>query len=94
MSRYDQRRAGIDSVGLLLALILVVFVIQLFSAIWTSNLFATDYRNWSRTTWFVVNLLAVSILTAIRFGPDLYENWQQRRKRGAAERVKKKQHES
>ncbi len=74
---------------LLLALTLLVLVFQLFPSLWTGTLWALDIRNWPRTVWFAGNLVMVFVLVAIRFGPDLYQDWRQRKERLAGEREKK-----
>ena len=46
-------------------------VFQLFPAVGTALLDLVDIRNWSRTTWFVVNVGFVAVLLAVRFTPTV-----------------------
>ena len=45
--------------------------LQLFPAVGTALLDLVDVRNWSRTTWFIVNLGFVAVLLAVRFMPTV-----------------------
>ena len=54
-----------------LALTSISLVLQLFPAVGTGVLELLDVRNWSRTTWFVVNLGFVGLLLAVRFTPTV-----------------------
>jgi len=54
-----------------LALTSISLVLQLFPAVGTGVLELLDVRNWSRTTWFVVNLGFVGLLVAVRFTPTV-----------------------
>jgi len=47
----------------------ISLTLQLFPAVGTGVLELLDVRNWSRTTWFVVNLGFVGLLLAVRFTP-------------------------
>lgn len=71
------RRAGIAWLELLLVLAFLALLFQVFPSLW----FALDFRTWSRTTWFTLNLFVLFGLFGIRFGPDLYSEWRERRKR-------------
>ncbi len=84
---YRVARHGTAWLELLLALALLALVFQLVPSLWTGTLWALDVRNWPRTVWFAGNLVVVFVLVAIRFGPDLYQDWRQRKERRAAERI-------
>jgi hypothetical protein len=60
------------------------FLFQLFPSL--GSLF--NVRNWSRSTWFVMNASVVLALITVRFGPDLVADWRKRCQRLAAERAK------
>jgi len=79
MSRYWNNRQGFAWLETLLVLALLALVLQLFPSL----LGLLDVRNWSRGTWFAMNGVVVLILLAIRFGPDLVEDWRQRRQQSA-----------
>ncbi len=70
-----------------MALAALALLFQIFPSLWAGTLWALDIRNWPRTVWFAGNLVVVVLLVAIRFGPDLYQDWRQRKERRAAERV-------
>lgn len=82
-------RSGFAWLELLLVLAVVALVFQLFPSLWNGTLWALDIRNWPRTVWFAGNLVVVLVLVAVRFGPDLYQEWQNRRERLAADREKR-----
>jgi uncharacterized membrane protein YqjE len=79
-------RSGLARIELLLLIALVALLFQLFPSLWTSTLIAIDIRNWPRTIWFALNWIVVASLVAIRFGPELFMAWRQRRERIAHER--------
>lgn len=76
-----RRRTGFAWLELLLALAAVALVLQLFPSLTTTLRNALDFRAWSRFTWFAMNLLVLLGLVGIRFGPELYGDWQARRRR-------------
>ncbi len=84
MSRRSVIRPGFAWLELLLALAMVALVLQLFPPL----LALANFRNWSRSTWFVVNTAVVLSLLTIRFGPDLFGDWRERRQRLATDREK------
>jgi hypothetical protein len=49
----------------------ISLVLQLFPAVGTALLDLLDVRNWSRSTWFVVNLGFVGLLLIVRFTPTV-----------------------
>ncbi len=69
----------------LLELILALAVLALISQLWPPIL---DVRQWSRATWFILNLVIVLALVVARFGPDSYQEWKDRRQRLLVERTK------
>jgi len=90
MKPFNQSHAGFVWLELLFFLAFLVLLLQFFPSL----LAVLDARNWSRLTWFVFNAVAVVALVIVRFGPDLYASWSQRRDSIAVERAKlKKQQE-
>ena len=63
-------------VGLLM-LAITALVVQLF----LSTLSVFDLRSWSQDVWFVANSIVVLGLDTVRYGPDLYAHWLERRRR-------------
>ena len=63
------RRSGVAWLEFVLVLAAVSLILQLFfpSAWWAM----VDVRNWSRLTWFLVNLAVVVALVAIRVAPEV-----------------------
>lgn len=76
-----QRRTGFAWPELLLALAAIALVLQLFPSLATTLLAALDFRAWPRGTWFAANVLVLIGLVGVRFGPELYADWQARRRR-------------
>ena len=74
---------------LLLVLAIVALVLQLFPAIWWRLVGIVDVRNWSRWTWFFVNVTVVGLLIAVRLAPEMSEAIARRR----AEKAKRYQQE-
>lgn len=83
-------RNGIAWLELLLALAFVLLVLQLVPSLRNIVLRTLDFRNWPRTVWFVGNAVVVALLLSVRFGPDLLQQWRERRQRIASERAKVK----
>ena len=81
---------GFARLKLLLVLSTITLVFQLYPRLWTEVEWAADIRNWPRTIWFLANWIVVFALVVIRFGPDLYVAWCDRRKRLAVERGKRR----
>ncbi len=81
-------RTGFAWLELLLALASLALLFQLFPSLWIGTLWALDIRNWPRTVWFAANMMVVFTLVAIRFGPNLYTDWRERRERRVSERAK------
>jgi len=57
---------------MLLAMSLVTLALQLLPGLWQRVCLAMDVTQWSRTTWFVVNIAAVIALVAVRFSGNVY----------------------
>lgn len=81
-------RNGFAWLELLLALALLALMLQLFPQVWQVVLWLLDVRNWPRTMWFGMNLLVVFVLLAVRFGPQLIDDWRTRRERLTSEHTK------
>jgi len=80
-------RSGFAWLELLLALAAMALLFQLFPSLWVGTVWTLDIRNWPRTVWFAGNLVVVFVLVAVRFGPDLYQDWQRRYEQRAAKRI-------
>ena len=89
MKTYRPNVSGFAWLELLLVLAFLALVFQLFPSVWTGTVWALDIRNWPRTFWFAANGVALLALVAVRFGPDLYQEWLKRQERLASERAKK-----
>jgi hypothetical protein len=89
MTQDSQHHWGLARLELLLVLAVVAFLLQLFPPLSAVILTAIDIRNWPRSVWFAVTCLLLLSLLAVRFGPDVYKDYRQRRARSAAERTKK-----
>jgi hypothetical protein len=83
------RRAGFNWLELLLVLSVGALLFQLLPGLWSGTLWALDVRNWPRTIWFAMNCVLLLGLVAARIGPDLYNEWRNRRASVAAYREKK-----
>jgi hypothetical protein len=64
------KRQGSVRFEFLLALMLLVLLLQLSQTLRSWLLSVIDLRHWSRTSWFIANLVMVVVLVAIRFGPE------------------------
>ena len=58
--------------------------LQFFPSASAAVLRAMDVRNWSRTTWFVINVLVVMLLVSVRFAPEMKAAWQEKRRSSAS----------
>jgi uncharacterized membrane protein YqjE len=88
MKRFRSTRSGFAWLELLLVLAVLVLLFEVFPSLWECTLWALDIRNWPRTAWFAANFVVLFALAAIRFGPDLLDDWRNRRERQAADREK------
>lgn len=86
-----RRRAGFAWLEVLLALAFIALLFQVFPALWLGTLDVVDVRNWSRTTWFVLNVAGVVGLLVYKSWPDMREAWNDRRKRIAKKRKQAEQ---
>lgn len=84
MKTHSPYRSGFAWLELVLALAFLALLFQVFPSLWIDLLSALDIRTWPRTTWFALNLLVLFGLFGVRFGPDLYGDWKQRRSRQRA----------
>jgi TRAP-type C4-dicarboxylate transport system permease small subunit len=80
---------GFAWLELLFVLAAMVLAFQLYPPLWDAVLWIADIRNWPRTTWFAANLAILFTLITFRFGPDLYNEWQNRQKRRTIERERR-----
>jgi len=83
-------RYGIAWLELLLVLAFLVLLFQFFPLLWFGIIWALDIRNWPRTMWFAANGVVLLALVAIRFAPELYNDWIDRRQRRVAERTRQR----
>ena len=88
MHRSRTSRNGIAWLELLLLLAVMILLIQMWPAFGSRILWGIDVRNWSSSERFMANVAFVLVLVAIRFGPDLLNQWRERRQRIASERAK------
>jgi cytochrome c biogenesis protein ResB len=86
-----QNPTGFPWVEGLLAFVVAVLILQIFPEIGEVLLWTIDLRNWPRTAWFVINLLVLSVLLAVRFAPQIVEDWRSRRERLSVEQIKRQQ---
>jgi hypothetical protein len=82
-------RYGFGYLELFLFLAVFALILQLFPSLWFSTLWWVDIRNWPRAVWFFATWMLLLMLLAIRCGPDLYDDWRQRRIRVANKQEKK-----
>jgi len=75
MKAHRSFRSGFAWLELLLVLAVPALLFQLFPSLWSGTLWALDVRNWPRTVWFAGNVVVVVLLVAIRFGPELVQDW-------------------
>ena len=75
------RRSGFALLELLLVLAFLALLFQVFPALWFGLLWAVDVRNWSRGMWMGLNVAIVFALFGLRFGPELFDQWRERRAR-------------
>ena len=93
--RYGRR--GFAWLEFLLIVTAITLLLQIWPGFGSMLLFAVDVRNWTRGVWFTANSLIVLLLIGIRFGPNILNDWRNRREEAAAEKarlakaIKKKQ---
>ncbi len=75
-------------IEVLLVLACFALLLQFFPSLWFRLIWVVDVRNWSRSVWVGLNVGAVLVLCGVRFGPELYKEWRERRARLAIEREK------
>lgn len=82
MIQRRKHRQGAAWLELLLALAIFSLILQLFPPLAQ----ALDVRTWTRSTWFVVNLVFVTALVLIRLAPDWVLDWRSHRDQKAADK--------
>lgn len=85
VSRPD--RSGFAWLEAVLFLAVLILLLQLAPEIGKTLIWIVDVRNWPRTMWFAANLAILCVLVAVRFGPQLFQDWQMRRARLIAEQT-------
>lgn len=88
MHRSRASRSGFAWLELLLALAAVVLLMQMWPAFGSQVLWVLDVRNWPSSVKIIANLLFILVLVGIRIGPELLNQWRERRLRIASERAK------
>ncbi|MEX2316622.1 MAG: hypothetical protein WD669_05685 [Pirellulales bacterium] len=81
-------RGGFGRLEVLLVLAFLALLFQVFPSLWFGTWRLLDVRNWPRGAWMFLNVAVVLALFAIRFGPDLMNDWQQRQARRKDEHEK------
>ena len=79
-------RTGAAWLELLLALAFLALLLQLFPDLFFGLVTAFDFRHWSRSAWFGINILVLLSLVVARFGPEVLragKEWLQARSRHA-----------
>lgn len=89
MSVTWRHREGFGRLETLLALAFAALALQVFPSLWSGLLWAIDPRHWSRGGWLGLNLAIVVALFGVRFLPQLFEDWRQRRSLAAQTREKR-----
>lgn len=86
-SRSRTSRSGATWLVLLLGLAAVALLLQFWPAFESQILWGLDLRNWSSSMKFMGNVAVVLVLIGIRFGPNLLQQWRERRQTAASERT-------
>lgn len=84
----ESKHRAVAWLELVCALSVLTLVFQLFPTIRTDALWALNVRHWPRMVWFAGTLVILFILVVIRVGPELLQEWRQRRERLDTERKK------
>lgn len=90
MSINRRHRGGWAWLESLLVVAFVALVFQVFPSLWFGLIWAIDFRNWSRSIWMTLTVAGLGVLFALRFIPDLWENWRERQAAAAVEREKRR----
>lgn len=64
---------------ILLVIAFVALVFQVFPALWFGLIWAVDVRNWARSAWMGTTVAILAVLFGLRFVPDLWADWRERR---------------
>lgn len=91
MTNMQNKEKPMPWIGVLLALSLVAFLLQISPSLFQLLFSWSDVRDWSRSTWFVANLVLVLFFVGIRFGPEILDSLKKPRseKLSQQERAKK-----
>jgi len=71
-------RRGAAWLELLLALAIILLLFQLFPSVPERILSGLDFRQWTRSTWFLLNAAILILLVVVRIGPTLVDQWKSR----------------
>lgn len=89
MAEFSRRnRSGFAWLECLFAIAVLVLAVQLLPGLWRVLLRTVDVRSWSRTMWFAMNIVVLVLLLAIRFSPQLVNDWRTRKLRLTAEQTR------
>ncbi len=89
--RSRHRRPDFSWLELLLAVALVMLALQLWPAAGQAILGWLDVRRWSLAVRIAVNVGVLALLLAVRFGPQLWRDWLDRRREAAARRARREE---
>lgn len=86
----DRRKNGFALLELILVLAIISLLFQLFPSAWWWTVSVLDVRDWSRVTWFVANIVFLTVVVAVHVAPDIKRFFAER-KRSAVKRAKREQ---
>lgn len=82
----QQRRAGAAWLEVLLVIAFLALLFQVFPSPWKLLWQSFDVREWSRTTWMVLNVVVLVALFGVRFIPETLATLRERRQRLSSRR--------
>lgn len=89
MSNRRNNRCGVGRLEVLLVLAFVALVFQVFPPLWFALVWVADIRNWARSAWMGATVGILLVLFALRFVPQLWEDWRERRSEAASALAKR-----
>lgn len=72
--RLERKPIHIPWLELVLGMAAIALLFQFFPAMAAATWRLIDFRNWSRLTWFVANVVVLLFLCGIRFGSELFRS--------------------
>ncbi|MGQ0601069.1 MAG: hypothetical protein ACT4QE_05155 [Anaerolineales bacterium] len=85
--------AGLGRLEVLLVIAFFALVFQVFPSLWFGLVWAADVRNWARSAWMGVTVAILVVLFGLRFVPDLWADWRERRAESASAFAKREKAE-